>query len=189
MNSGGSPSGDSAPPILPTRKMKNTTTWTLLKRSALARSSGRIRIIAAPVVPTTLAITVPKARIAVLTSGVPRSDADHQDAARDHVEREQNGDEAEIIAKQRMDQCGKCRVGAVERRHRRQRQCRPDESEFAVVVVPKRFEQQRSKSNRQQDPDERQSPDPMQRRAIEGCGVRGARDEDQDRGKKPVCRT
>ena len=73
MNSGGSPSGDSAPPILPTRKMKNTTTWTLWKRAALARSSGRIRIIAAPVVPITLAISVPNARMTVLTSGVPRS--------------------------------------------------------------------------------------------------------------------
>ena len=30
-NSGGSPSGVSAPPILATRKMKNTTTWTLLR--------------------------------------------------------------------------------------------------------------------------------------------------------------
>ena len=73
MNSGGSPSGDNAPPILPTRKMKNTTTWILLSRAALARSSGRIRIMAAPVVPTMLAISVPNARIAVLVSGVPRN--------------------------------------------------------------------------------------------------------------------
>jgi hypothetical protein len=72
-NSGGSPSGESAPPILATRKMKKTTTWTLWSRAALARRSGRIRIIAAPVVPTTLAIKVPNASIAVLTSGVPRS--------------------------------------------------------------------------------------------------------------------
>jgi hypothetical protein len=35
--------------------------------------SGRIRIIAAPVVPTMLAISVPNARIVVLVSGVPRS--------------------------------------------------------------------------------------------------------------------
>ena len=71
-NSGGSPSGESAPPILATRKMKNTMTWTLCSRAALARMSGRIRIIAAPVVPTTLAMSVPNARIAPLTSGVPR---------------------------------------------------------------------------------------------------------------------
>ena len=72
MNSGGSPSGDSAPPILATRKMKNTTTCTLWSRAALARSSGLIRITAAPVVPTTLAIAVPNVRMAALTSGVPR---------------------------------------------------------------------------------------------------------------------
>ena len=59
--------------MLATRMMKNTTTCTLWSRPALARSSGRTRIIAAPVVPTRLAIAVPKARIAVLTSGVPRS--------------------------------------------------------------------------------------------------------------------
>ena len=53
--------------------MKKTTTWTLCSRAALARMSGRIRIMAAPVVPTTLAITVPKASIAVLMSGVPRN--------------------------------------------------------------------------------------------------------------------
>ena len=72
MNSGGSPSGDSAPPILPTRKMKNTTTWTLCSRAALARNSGRIKIMAAPVVPTTLAMSVPKRSVSALTSGVPR---------------------------------------------------------------------------------------------------------------------
>ena len=72
MSSGGSPSGESAPPIFPTRKMKKMTTCALLSRAALALMSGRIRIMAAPVVPTTLAIAVPKTRIAVLTSGVPR---------------------------------------------------------------------------------------------------------------------
>ena len=53
--------GVSAPPTLATRMMKNTTTWTLCWRGPLARSSGRIRIMAAPVVPTTLAISVPMA--------------------------------------------------------------------------------------------------------------------------------
>ena len=72
MNSGGSPSGDSAPPIFPTRKMKNTTTWTLFSRAALARNNGRIRIMAAPVVPTTLAIKVPNVSNSALTNGVPR---------------------------------------------------------------------------------------------------------------------
>ena len=66
-NSGGSPSGVSEPPMLATRKMKKTTTWTLCWRHALARSSGRISSIDAPVVPIQLAITVPTARSAVLT--------------------------------------------------------------------------------------------------------------------------
>ena len=65
-NIGGSPSGVSEPPMLQTRKMKNTKTWALYLRSSLARISGRIRIIAAPVVPTRLAIAVPIASRAVL---------------------------------------------------------------------------------------------------------------------------
>ena len=53
---------------------------------------------AAPVVPTTLAMTVPSASSAVLVSGVPRKLPGHQDAARDRVEREQQHDEAEVFA-------------------------------------------------------------------------------------------
>src|SRR6266567_1979215 len=71
-NSGGLPSGVSDPPILAARKIKNTTTWTLCSRAELARRSGRIRIMVAPVVPTRLAMRVPSARIAALTNGVPR---------------------------------------------------------------------------------------------------------------------
>ena len=58
-NSGGSPSGVSEPPMFETRKMKNTTTWTLCRRSSLARSTGRIITIEAPVVPMRLASTAP----------------------------------------------------------------------------------------------------------------------------------
>ncbi len=71
-NSGGSPSGLNAPPTLATRMMKKTNTWVLCCREMLARISGRIRIIAAPVVPTMLAITEPSARMAALFQGVPR---------------------------------------------------------------------------------------------------------------------
>src|ERR1700741_3691829 len=45
-NSGGSPRGDSAPPILATRKMKKTTTCALWRRRGLVRSSGGHQIIA-----------------------------------------------------------------------------------------------------------------------------------------------
>ena len=72
-NNGGSPSGLSAPPILATRKMKKITTWVLFLRAALARISGRTRIMAAPVVPTRLAMAVPSSRMPALTSGPPRS--------------------------------------------------------------------------------------------------------------------
>ena len=51
--------------------MKNTTTWTLCARAALARINGRTRIMAAPVVPTTLAMSVPKASTPALLHGLP----------------------------------------------------------------------------------------------------------------------
>ncbi len=70
-NSGGSPSGVSEPPALATRKMKKTTTCATWRRLSLARSSGRISSIAAPVVPITLARQVPSARIPVFSFGVP----------------------------------------------------------------------------------------------------------------------
>ena len=71
-NSGGSPSGLSAPPTLATRIMKKMKTCVLCFRALLARISGLIRIMAAPVVPTMLAIPVPSASIAVFVHGVPR---------------------------------------------------------------------------------------------------------------------
>ena len=51
--------------------MKNTTVWVLWRRPALARSSGRISSIDAPVVPIHDASSVPIARIVVLTPGEP----------------------------------------------------------------------------------------------------------------------
>ena len=70
-NSGGSPSGVSAPPILATRKMKKMITCCLWVRQALARMIGRMSNMAAPVVPTQLASTVPTSNKAVFTMGVP----------------------------------------------------------------------------------------------------------------------
>ena len=70
-NSGGSPSGVRAPPMLPTRKMKKTKTWVLCRRSPLARISGRISSMAAPVVPSRLAASVPRPSRARLVAGVP----------------------------------------------------------------------------------------------------------------------
>ena len=61
---------------------------------------------AAPVVPTMLAISVPKARIAVLVERRAAQLAGHQDAAGDDIEREQQHDEAEIFRQQRVHERG-----------------------------------------------------------------------------------
>jgi len=73
-NSGGSPSGVSEPPMLATRKMKKTITCTLFFRQALARSSGRIITMAAPVVPIHEASAVPISSSRKFTFGDPRSE-------------------------------------------------------------------------------------------------------------------
>jgi hypothetical protein len=70
--SGGSPRGVREPPMFATRKMKKQITWALWIRSRLARSTGRIMIMAAPVVPTQEARNVPMRRRIVFTRGVPR---------------------------------------------------------------------------------------------------------------------
>ena len=57
--------------MLATRKMKNTMTWTFFCRQALALMTGRIMSMAAPVVPTQLARTVPMSRRRALILGVP----------------------------------------------------------------------------------------------------------------------
>ena len=70
-NKGGSPSGVSDPPMFDTRKIKNTTTCTLCFRSSLARSTGRIITMDAPVVPITLARMVPMPSRIVFVAGEP----------------------------------------------------------------------------------------------------------------------
>ena len=51
--------------------MKKTTTWATLLRRALARNSGRISSIDAPVVPIKLPRQAPNPRNMVLSSGEP----------------------------------------------------------------------------------------------------------------------
>ena len=70
-NKGGSPSGVKEPPILATRNIKKTTTWTLFLRCLFAFINGLISNIAAPVVPIQLAKKVPIKIIARFTKGVP----------------------------------------------------------------------------------------------------------------------
>ena len=64
---------------------------------------------AAPVVPTTLAMPVPNASIAVLTERRAAQRSRHQDAARDHVERKEKHDEAQIFREHRVDESGERR--------------------------------------------------------------------------------
>ena len=52
-------------------KMKNTTTWAACLRLSLARISGRIISIDAPVVPMKLASTAPIARMPAFSPGLP----------------------------------------------------------------------------------------------------------------------
>ena len=101
-----------------TRKMKKTTTWALCRRSSLARSSGRISTIEAPVVPITLASTVPMARSAVLTAGRAVQVAAHEDAARDREQREQQDDERDVFEQRGVRDLGRDRAGALASRRR-----------------------------------------------------------------------
>ena len=70
-NSGGSPSGVSEPPALLTMKMKKTMTCATCLRLSLARISGRISSMDAPVVPMKLASTAPMPMMAVFRPGLP----------------------------------------------------------------------------------------------------------------------
>ena len=77
---------------------------------------------AAPVVPTTLAIKVPKAKDRGVDERRAAQVAGHQNAAGDHVEREQQHDEAQIFAEHRVHEGGERGRRAVERGERRDRQ-------------------------------------------------------------------
>ena len=103
MNSGGSPSGVSAPPIA-TKIMKKITTWALLERPALARISGRIRIMAAPVVPTKLAIPRTEGENADICAGRAAQIASYEDTASDDVKCDKQHDEAQIFSERGMNQ-------------------------------------------------------------------------------------
>ena len=61
---------------------------------------------AAPVVPTRLAIAAPKARMPALVHGVPRKVAGDENAAGDDIEREQQHDEAEIFGEHGVHEGG-----------------------------------------------------------------------------------
>ncbi len=138
-----------------TMKMKKTTMWTLRCRLSLARSSGRISSIDAPVVPMKLASSAPMPRNAVLTSGVPASDAAQVDAAGDDEERSEQRDEREVLA-QRVVQPLLALVsdrGQVEE-HRQARDQTQDQ--LVAVVLPEVRERERRDRDGEQVGDERE---------------------------------
>jgi hypothetical protein len=118
-----------------------------------------------------------------LTSGVPRIRR-HQDAAGDHVEREQEHDEAQILDEHCVREsrgCGRRAVGGGERR---QRKDAPGEGELPVVAVPQPRKQERPGRDGDEDADERQRPWPAERRAVKrGGGMCRARNNQKDRSK------
>ena len=73
ISNGGSPTGVRHPPILDTRKIKNTTTCVFLERHLFARINGRIITMLAPVVPIQLDNNVPIKSMITFTFGDPLS--------------------------------------------------------------------------------------------------------------------
>ena len=93
--------------------------------------------------------------------------AGDENAAGDHVEREQQHDKAQILRQHRMHERGERGRRPVQGSERRERQHAPGEGELAVVVMPDSREQQRAGRDGEEDADEGQRPRPAQRRAVE----------------------
>ena len=132
MNSGGSPSGESAPPTLPTSRMKKTTACTRCVRPSLPASSGRIRSIDAPVVPITLASAAPTREQRGVARRRARDVTVDADSTRDRDTGEQHDDERNVFEQDRVDDLvpgladaeGAARAERRERATRRARTCR-----------------------------------------------------------------
>ncbi len=99
-------------------KMKNTTTCTLCARLSLARISGRISSIEAPVVPIKLASTAPIARIAGVERRRAVQVAADVDAAGHGEQRREQDDERDVLGHQRMHQLRAGQRGAEDQRRR-----------------------------------------------------------------------
>ena len=198
MKSGGSPSGDSAPPTLPTSRMKKTTACTRCRRASLAVRSGRISSIDAPVVPMTLARHGAQGEEAGVDRRGSGERAAKADAARDREQREQHGQERNILEQRsRGRRCAASRPRRTSRRTGPGAASDPDCRELAVVVVPEPRRQQRREGDGQQQAGERQSP----RRATarrrrsgdervrsEGGGDRGPHGKGRATGRAVECR-
>ena len=124
-NSGGSPSGVSEPPMLPTRKMKKTKTWVRCRRSPLARINGRISSMAAPVVPSRLAPQRTEAEQRQIGVRRPDEVAADADAARHDEQRQQQHDEGQVFVRQSGEQGRSGLVGPARRPRRAGRKAAP----------------------------------------------------------------
>ncbi|MGY4340217.1 hypothetical protein ACVWW3_005123 [Bradyrhizobium sp. LM2.9] len=187
-NSGGSPSGLSAPPTLATRMMKKMTTWTLWRRGRLARIKGRIRIMAAPVVPTTSRHQRAEREDAGIRRRRRLDIARDENAPGHDIEREQQHDETEIFGEHGVDECRQRRHAPGQDDERGECQQRPGRGDLAVMMVPKPCKQQRAERDRQQEAAKGQRIGPAHRRAVEPgrrpCVLR--QQHDQDRGDEPA---
>ena len=167
MKSGGSPSGDSAPPTLPTSRMKNTTACTLCRRASLAveqrpdqqhRRAGRAH---------DARERRAQREQAGVDRGRPGERAAKADAAGDREQREQHGEERDVLEQDRVRDVVQ-RLGRAERRRERDEEHeRPQRRDLAVVVVPEFRREQRNERDRQQQAGERQPPEQRQRRAVQ----------------------
>ena len=147
--------------------MKNTTTCTWCLRLSLARSSGRISSIDAPVVPMKLASTAPMARMAVFSPRRALEIAAHIDAARHRVQRRQQDHEGQVLGQQRMHQVGQGRTRTEHRCKGQQEGQRPGRRQLAEMPVPEMGRHQRNQGNRQQHARKGHAPEHRQLAAID----------------------
>ena len=196
MKSGGSPSGDSAPPTLPTRRMKKTIVCTRWLPSLVGREERPDEKHGSP-----------RRAHDAREAGAQRQDrgvhgrragerAAKADAARDREEREQHGHERNVLEHYRVRDVVHRLAGAELHRERNEEQKHPRRRELAVVVVPELRRQQRRESDGKQQAGKRHPPRERQRRAIErrkhvrgggwGDHAGGMRMTDQDSAGSPA---
>ena len=178
-NSGGSPSGVSAPPILATRKMKKTTTCALCARAGVGADQRPDQDHGGAGGADELAMAVPKARIATLVARRAAQIAGDQDAAGDDVEREQQHDEAQIFGERGVHEGGQAAVRAEAARDRqrasaaprRMRSCRSGGARLRETAAGRR----RSTAGCRRTAAPRARPSARRRARGAACAAGGAR--------------
>ena len=158
-----------------TRKIKKTTTWVLKPRTLLARMSGRIRIIEAPVVPMRLAIAAPSARMAGVDERRASKLPFHGNTSRGGVEREQHENERQIFGRDAVHHAGRRRPEPKRCDKTDNRQRCPKSRRLLIMDMPPFLDDERSERNRQQHARKGQGERPGQiLMVMRGVGRRGA---------------